>query len=193
MGFFRTLYRETRDILGMKPPAENATQRAERLCGELKNDLGGKRTKDGDDYTLDTVVGERETSLLFEADAGRACVAMVVGVNDQLQWALHRDPLEGAEASPRGVERIYVGTALYVEGRGREATRAEALWKQLPTGARGVVSQLVGKAGGTLELDGGVARYTPELETLDGKSARYTIKNHVQALQKIVEGMESAW
>jgi len=193
MGFFRTLYREARDILGMKPPAENATQRAERLCGELKGDYFGKKAKHGDDYTLDTVIDEREVSLLFEAEAGRACVAMVAEIDPDLRWTVHRDPLEGADACPSGIDRIYVATELYVEGRGREAAEAEALWKKLPTGARGVISQLVGRAGGELEVEGGVARYSPELETLDGKSARYTIRNHVQAMQKIVEGMESGW
>ncbi|PKN58958.1 MAG: hypothetical protein CVU56_03175 [Deltaproteobacteria bacterium HGW-Deltaproteobacteria-14] len=190
---FRTLYREVREIIGLKPPPENGTQLAERLCGELKNELGGKKGKDGDNYTLDTVVGERETTLLFEAEPSRACVAMVVAIDEGISWTVSRDPLGGAEAPDAGVERIYVATGLYVEGTGRAVAQAEAAWKQLPTGARGVISQLVGKAGGQLEVDGAVVRYTPELETLLDKSARYTVKNHLQAIQKVIEGMESGW
>lgn len=193
MGFFRTLYREGREILGLKPPPENGTQLAERLCGEIKNEFGGKKGKEGDNYTLDTVVGDRETTVLFEAEPSRACVAMVVAVDEGIAWTVSRDPLAGAEPAAAGVERIYVATGLFVEGSGRAAAQAEAAWKQLPTGARGVISQLVGKGGGQLEVDGAVARFTPELETLLDKSARYTVKNHLQAVQKIVEGMESGW
>lgn len=193
MGLFRSLYREVREIIGLKPPPENGTQLAERLCGELKTELGGKKGKEGDNYTLDTVVADRETTLLFEAEPSRACIAMVVGVDEGISWAVTRDPLAGAEAPDGGVERIYVATALYVEGTGRAAAQAEAAWKKLPTGTRGVISQVVGKAGGQLEVDGAVVRYTPEVETLLDKSARYTVKNHIQAVQKVVEGMESGW
>jgi len=193
MGIFRTLYREARDILGLKPPPENGTQRAERMCGEVKNDFPGKKAQDGDNYVLSTTVDGRETTLLFEAEPSRARVAMVAAVDEALTWAVERDPLAGAEPVPAGTQRTYVASGIYAEGPAKEVARLEALWKQLPTGARGLVSQLVGKMGGRLEVEGAVVTFTPEVETLDGKSARYTVRSHVQSLKQIVEGMESGW
>lgn len=192
MGFFRTLYREARDILGLKPPPENATQRAERVCGEVRTDLGGKREKREDDYILNTRFQDRDVTIMFEAEAGHARIAVAAASPEGVTWAVARDRLDGEDAP--GPHRATVGTKLYIEGTSaRDLADREARWKALPTGARGVIAQLLQKSGGVLELDGGVLAYTPEAETIADKSAKYTIKGQVTILAQVVEAIESAW
>ena len=193
MGFFRTLYREARDILGLKPPPENATQRAERVCGEVRTDLGGKREKRDDDYILNTRFKDRDVTVLFDAEAGRARIAVAAPSTAGVTWAVARDSLTGDDAP--GPHRATVGTKLYIEGiSARDLAEREARWKTLPTGARGVIAQLLQKSGGVLELDGdGVLTFTPEAETLADKSAKYTIKGQVTILVQVVEGIEDGW
>lgn len=193
MGFFRTLYREARDILGLKPPPENATQRAERVCGEVRADLGGKREKRDDDYILTTRFKDRDVTILFEAESGRARIALAAPSAAGVTWAVARERLDGDDEP--GPHRATVGTKLYVEGTSaRDLAEREARWKALPTGARGVIAQLLQRSGGALELDGdGTLTYTPEAETLADKSAKYTIKGQVPTLVQVVEGIEAAW
>ena len=194
MGFFRTMYRELRDILGLSPPPENGTQRAARLCGELKGELGGKRQKSADNYALITAYGGRELTMLFEAEPSRARLAMASELDPGIVFYVQRDPLAGPSPAGRGVQRSYVATGVFLEAADPRALAAiEAQWKALPTGARGLIPQILQKNGGDLEVDGGVVRYTPEAATLEDKSAKYSLKSQLQTLQKIIEGMESGW
>lgn len=194
MGFLRTLYREVRDIIGMSPPPENDTQRAERVCGEIKDQIGGKRAKQGDDYTLATNVDGRDVRVLFEAAGSRAIIEVGTALPADREWFVEADALDPGSAPAPSAHRTSVASGVYVAGdTEREAERALALWKQLPTGARGVFGPLMGKARGRVEVEGPVLRYVPEGPTLADKSAKYAIKTQIQQLTKIADGVEQSW
>ncbi|PIE17805.1 MAG: hypothetical protein CSA66_05340 [Proteobacteria bacterium] len=194
MGLMRTLYREIRDILGMAPPPENDTQRAERVCGELKSELGGKRSQDGDDYILTTQIDGRPVRILFEASPGRAALEVGASASQDVAWEVVADAQQGPTAVPRGFERVYVTSGIYVEGPSNDhVLQQQSLWQRLPTGARGVATQLLQKTFGKLEYSDGSVTLTPEVETIAGKSARYTVKSQLQSLLKVAEGIDQAW
>ncbi|MCA9518181.1 MAG: hypothetical protein KC635_24755 [Myxococcales bacterium] len=186
MGIFRTLYRELRDIAGLKPPPENETQLAERVCGELKGDLGGKREKQGDNYLLSSTYDGREVKILCEAESGRAIVAMMTGIEAEIAFAVTTTPEERAQ--------VQVASGIFTEGAQQRAAEQQAeLWKALPTGARGVASQILKSFGGRIFFEDGALNFIPEKATLQDKSARYTIKMQLQSLVKICVGMEEGW
>lgn len=186
MGIFRSLYRELRDIAGLKPPPENATQLAERVCGELKGDLGGKREKQGENYLLSTTYDGRETRILCEAESGRAIIALMTGLEAEIAFSVTTTPEQSAT--------VQVASGLFVEGAGQRAADQQAeLWKALPTGARGVSSQVLKQFGGQISFEDGALNFLPDKATLQDKSARYTIKMQLQSLVKICAGMEEGW
>jgi len=193
MGFFRSLYREIRDIAGLKPPAENEAQRAERIAGELKADHGGKRSKEGDDYVVTTTFADRPTRITCEVEGSRAILSVTTSVKAPVALDVLCD-LKGQETEPaQGAERVYVASALYIEGTARDVARAQQLWKELPTGARGTASQMLTATGGAISLAKGVLTFAPDKATLADKSARHTIKSQLTAFQKVIEGVEATW
>ena len=97
MGIFRTLYREARDLVGLKPPAENETQLAERVCGEIKGEIGGKKTKQGDDWMLESTYDGRKIYLLFEAAEVRSILVVESELEGGPSWTVTSDPKEGKE------------------------------------------------------------------------------------------------
>ena len=193
MGILRTLYREARDLVGLKPPAENAAQLAERICGEIKGELGGKKAKQGEDWTLETVYTERKVHLLFEAAEMRAVLAVTSALEGGPTWTVTSDPKEGKEETPDGVERTYVASGLYVEGTAAEVKLQVDMWKALPTGTRGNLGSFVQKHFGQLTYEDETFRYTPSQPTLGGASAKYNVKNQIQTLVRMVGEIEKAW
>ena len=193
MGIFRTLYREGRDLLGLKPPPENQAQLAERLAGELKGELGGKKTKQGEDWMLETTYQERKVYLLFEAVESRAIVVVESELEGGPSWTVTSDPKAGKEETPDGMERGYVASGVFVQGTAREVKQQTEMWKVLPTGTRGNIGSFVQRHFGELVFEEGKFRYTPTVPTLEGNSAKYTVKSQIQTLVKIVAEVEKAW
>lgn len=191
MGIFRTLYREARVILGFKPPAETASQMAERICGEVKGELGGKKSQHGEDWFLDAKFQGRETKILFEAEARRAVI--------QLASSLEGGPLfvlvsaQSERETPPGEERHAVTNGLFAQGAPRDVKVMSDLWKALPTGARGNLTSLVNKHRGELRYEDGLVRFEPETTMLDGPSAKYNVMSLLQTLHSLVTEMETAW
>jgi len=187
----RTLYREARVILGFKPPPETETQVAERLCGELKSEIGGKKQQHGEDYFLEAKFQDREVKILFEATLRRA----VVQVGSTLEGGPPFVLVSGQSAAevPPGEERKAVASGLFAQGDGSDVTVMIDLWKALPTGARGNLTTLVNKHKAELRFEDGSVRLTPETPTLDGPSAKYNIKSLLQTLVTLTTEMETAW
>lgn len=193
MGIFRTLYREARDLVGLKPPAENAAQLVERVCGEVKAEIGGKKTKQGDDWMLETTFLERKVYLLFEAADLRAIVVVGSELEGGPTWTVTADPKGGKEETPDGVERTYVASGLYVQGTAREVKEQAEMWKVLPTGTRGNLGAFILKHFGELTYEEEKFRYTPSQPTLEGGSVKYNIKNQIQTLIRLAGEIEKAW
>lgn len=193
MGIFRTLYREARDILGFKPPPENETQLAERVCGEVKSELNGKKTQVGDDWQLVTQQGGREVELLFEAAGARALITIKSTLEGGPAFVLYHDPSGGKEAAPKGMVRINVAGGVFVEGTRADAQTQEQLWKALPTGTRANASGLVTKTKGVFGYEDGAFKFQPETPSLQGPSAKYNVKSQLTTLLKLVDEIEDAW
>lgn len=191
MGIMRTLYREARSILGFSPPAENDTQLAERVCGELKGEIGGKKQQHGEDWFLDTKFQGRDVKILFEAAAHRAII--------QVSSALEGGPLFllvsglSEQETPRGEEKKAVTSGLFAQGKPNDVAVMLDLWKALPTGTRGNLTSLVNKHKGELRYEDGLVRLTPETPTIDGPSAKYNVKSILQTMVTLTGEMEEAW
>lgn len=191
MGFIRKMYREARDILGMKPPPENATQRAERVCDEVKSEIGGKKAQHDEDYFLTSKYQGRETKILFEAESGRAVI--------QIASELEGGPLfvvvsEQSEAEvPAGAKREKVASGVFAQGPARDVKLMVDLWKALPTGTRGNITSTLARSRGSLSYEDGVVRLEPETETMEGLSAKSNVLNLVKAIYNMTAEMEEAW
>ncbi len=193
MGILRTLYREARDLVGLKPPAENAAQLAERVCAEVKGELGGKKAKQGEDWTLETMHAERKVHVLFESAAMRTIVAVPSELEGGPTWTITNDPKEGKEETPDGVERNYVASGVYVQGTAREVKLQVDMWKALPTGTRGNLGSFVQKHFGELTYEDETFRYTPSQPTLEGTGPKYNVKSQIQTMVRLVGEIEKAW
>jgi len=193
MGFFRNLYREARDVLGMKPPAENETQLAERICGEVKSELGGKKTQDGQDWKLTIQQGGRDVEIVFDAAGQRALFTLSSSLEGGPTFIVHFDPSGGKDPAPRGAVRIKIGGAIFLEGPRGEAETQEQMWKALPTGTRANLSGLVTKYQGPFGYDESAFRFAPEATTLVGPSAKYTVKMQLTSLLALCNEIETAW
>jgi len=193
MGIFRTLYREARDIIGLKPPAENESQLAERVCGEVKSEVGGKRTQEGDDYKLALQIDGRDVVITFEAAGSRAYFDITSSLEEGPTFVVNFDPSGGKDQPPKGTIRKGVATGCYVEGTAAEASTQEQLFKALPTGTRAALASLVQKTKGTFGYDEGAFRFVPETPTLSGPSAKYNVKTHLTTLMQLVNDIETAW
>ena len=193
MGIFRNLYREARDILGLKPPAENETQLAERICDEVKSELGGKKSQDGQDWKLTTNQGGRSVEITFEAAGARALFTVGSTLEEGPTFVLFHDPSGGKEPAPKGRVRINVAGGIYVEGDKAEAQTQEQMWKALSTGTRANLTGLVTKTKGAFGYDESAFKFMPETQTLVGPSAKYNVKTHLTALLQLAGEIETAW
>ena len=191
MGIMRSLYRELRETLGLKAPAENATQLAERICGELKSEIGGKKQQQDQDWMLESKFEGRDVKILFDA----AGLTAVIEVGSSLEGG----PLfvlvseQSAREKPRGTERKPVASGVFAEGRPNDVSLMMDLWKALPTGARGNLTSLVGKYKGTVRYEDGAVRIEPETSLLEGPSAKYNVKSLLQTMTNLTGEMEKAW
>jgi len=191
MGIMRTLYREVRVILGFKPPPENESQLAERIAGEVKGDIGGKKAAHGDDWFLESKFQGRDVKILFEAASRRAVI--------QVSSTLEGGPLfvlvsgNSTRETPDGEERKPVTSGLFAQGPAREVAVMLDLWKALPTGTRGNITSLVNKHRGELRYEDGLVRLEPESFVLDGPSAKYNVKSLLQTIVTLTSEMETAW
>lgn len=193
MGIFRTLYREARDLVGLKPPVDNAAQLAERVCGEVKGELGGKKAKQGEDWTLELVHAERKVHVLFEVDGLRTIVVVPSELEGGPTWTITSDPKEGKEEAPDDVERSYVASGVYVQGTASEVKLHVDMWKALPTGTRGNLSSFVQKHFGELTYEDEQFRFTPGQPTLNGTGPKYNVKSQIQTMVRLVGEIEKAW
>ncbi|MBL8787325.1 MAG: hypothetical protein JNJ59_20635 [Deltaproteobacteria bacterium] len=191
MGIWRMLYREARVILGFKPPAETPSQLCERLCGEVKGDIGGKKRPEGEDWFLEAKFEGREAKLLFEAAGMRAIIELSSSLEGGPLFLLV-SPASQRELE-RGVERRQVTNGLFAEGKPAELDVMMDLWKALPTGTRGNLSSFVNKHKGELRYEDGLVRLTPEAVMLEGPSAKYNVKSVLQTLANLTGEMEKAW
>jgi hypothetical protein len=185
------LYREARVILGFKPPAETPSQLCERLCGEVKGDIGGKKRPEGEDWFLEAKFEGREAKLLFEAAGMRAIIELSSSLEGGPLFLLV-SPASQRELE-RGVERRQVTNGLFAEGKPAELDVMLDLWKALPTGTRGNLSSFVNKHKGELRYEDGLVRLTPEAVMLEGPSAKYNVKSVLQTLANLTGEMEKAW
>ncbi len=193
MGFFRNLYREARDIVGLKPPAENETQLAERICGEVKSELGGKKTQEGEDWKLTTNQGGRNVEIIFEAAGARANFIIASELEGGPTFILYHDPSGGKEPAPKGMTRINVAGGVFVEGTKAEAQTQEQMWKALSTGTRANASGIVTKYKGTFGYEDSAFKFGPEVQTLVGPSAKYNVKMQLTTLLQLCTDIEKAW
>lgn len=191
MGFMRTLYREARSIIGLSPPPENDTQLAERVCGELKGEIGGKKQAHGEDWFLEATFQGREVKVLFEAATHRAIIQISSSLEGGPPFLLVSGQSE--QETPRGEERKPVTNGLFAQGRSNDVAVMLDLWKALPTGTRGNLTSLVNKHKGELRYEDGLVRLTPETPTLDGPSAKYNVKSILQTMTTLTGEMEEAW
>jgi hypothetical protein len=191
MGFFRTLYREARDILGMKPPPENDLQRAERICDEVKGDMGGRKSRTGDDVTLTTSAEGRGVVIRFDAAGSRALISVASELGDGPRFRLVVDQ---SESSPPGRHRRSVGSALFIEAPDPAALDTfDALWKALPTGTRGNLAATLQKSNATFQFDGDAFHFTPDVAVLGMPGAKSQIRTQATMLARLVVETERAW
>ena len=191
MGFFRMLYREARDILGLKPPPENENQRAERICDEVKGDLGGKKTKTGDNWTLTTAIEGRGVVIVFESAGNRALITVASELGDGPHFLLVTD---AGNSTPPGRHRRTVGTALYLDAPDTTTLNTfETMWKALPTGTRGNLSSLLSKNSASLAFDGTTFAFTPEVALFVNPGARGNVRSQATTLARLVGEIEQAW
>jgi hypothetical protein len=193
MGFFRNLYREARDIIGLKPPAENETQLAERVCDEVRGEIGGKKTKAGDDWLLKLDHEGRSVEILFEAAGTRALFTISSELEGGPAFVLYHDPSGGKEAAPKGLVRINVAGGVFVEGEKADVQLQEKMWKALPTGTRANLSGLLTRHKGAFGYEDASFKFGPETPTLNGPSAKYNVKTLLTTLVKSVDEIETAW
>lgn len=191
MGFFRTLYREARDILGMKPPPENDAQRAERICDEVKGDMGGRKAKQGDDFILTTSAEGRGVVIRFDPAGSRALISVASEIGDGPRFRL---VVDASESSPPGRHRRAVGTSLFIEAPDPATLDTfDALWKSLPTGTRGNLSAMLQKSNASFHFDGDAFHFTPDVAVLGAPGAKSQIRTQATMLARLVTETERAW
>lgn len=191
MGLFRTLYREARDILGLKPPPETDNQRAERICDEVKGDIGGKKTKTGDNWTLVAGMEGRTLEVVFETAGGRALMSVSSELGDGPHFTLVAD---SGNTTPPGRHRRTVGSALFLDAADAESLNLfDTMWKALPTGTRGNLSSLLQKNSATLACNGQGFVFTPEVAIFANPGARSNVRSMATTLVRLINEMELAW
>lgn len=191
MGLWRTLYRETRLILGFSAPAETPNQFAERIAGEVKSELGGKLRADGEDWVLESQLEGRPVKLTFHSEA--ACVSLQVG--SELDGGpdftlIHQD--WDYEPEPH-CQRKPVAGALSVEAKPSDLAMAETLFKSLPTGTRGNLTSLLSRHKGCFNYRNGLFQLLPNTVNLEGPSAHYNTKSFVITTLNLIAEVETAW
>jgi hypothetical protein len=191
MGIWRTLYREIRLILGFSAPPETPSQLAERIAGELKSELGGKKGPHGEDWFLESKFSERAIKVLFDA-AGRRAIIQVESslAGGPLFMLVHQD---AEHEQPAGTERVAVTGGIFAEGTRAEIKVMQDLWKALPTGTRGNTTSLLNRVKGTWRHEDGLVLMTPTAPNLDGPSAKYNVKSLIQTVVSLTAEMEEAW
>ncbi len=191
MGIWRTLYREGRLILGLSAPAELDTHIAERVAGELKGDIGGKRSQHGEDWFLESKFEGREVKTLCVA-AGRRVIIQVAST-------LETGPLfvlvsgNSERETPAGEKREAVTGGIFAQGPARDVHGMVDLWKALPTGARGNITSLMNKHKGEFRYEDGFVRIESETPLLEGPSAKYNVKSLLQSMVNVTGEIEAAW
>jgi len=191
MGLFRTLYREIRDILGMKPPPENDAQRTERICGEARGDLGGKRAPAEGGWTLTTALEGRGLRIFFEIEGGRALMEVDSELGPGPAFTL---VVDSTDSVPPGHHRRQVGTSLYLDATDEAALETfDQMWKALPTGTRGNLTSLLQKSSGTLRYREGAFSFIPEVALLTAPGARSQVRTQAMSLGRLVSEMEQTW
>jgi hypothetical protein len=189
MGVWRMLYREARIILGFPPPPETPGQLAERICGEVKSELGGKKQQNGEDWILETNFQGRTTKLTFEAETGAVHIEIASTLETGPTFVL----ISGQSQREQDGERHAVASGLFVEGARSEIDLMQQLWKALSTGTRGNLTSLVNRVKGEFRYEDGLVRLTPEISSLSGPSAKYNVKSLLQSVLTLVGEVETAW
>jgi len=189
MGFWRMLYREARIILGFPPPLETPTQLAERICGEVKGELGGKKSQHGEDWLLETTFQDRATKVLFQAETG----AVIIEVASTLETGPTFVLVSSQSERPEQGERHAVASGIFVEGPRKDLDLMQQLWKALSTGTRGNLTSLVNRMKGEFRYEDGLIRLVPEVTSLSGPSAKYNVKSLMQSVYNMVVEIETAW
>ena len=138
MGFWRTIYREARDVLGLPPPSETADQLAERIRDEVAGDLGGRKSRDGEGegavWVLTTALDEREVTLTFRPASLSVVYQVASTLGGGPAFCLVAETHSGASDE---ATRKAIGTGLNLEAPdAAELATLELLWKTLPTGTR---------------------------------------------------------
>lgn len=191
MGIFHTLYREARLILGFKAPPETASQMSERIAGEVKGDIGGKKSQHGDDWFLESNHQGRETKILFQGESRRVVIQIASSLENGPPFVLVAGASE--RETPDGEQRKPVTNGLFAQGKARDVAQMLELWKALPTGTRGNLTSLMGKHKGELRFEDGLIRLDSELNVLEGPSAKYNVTSTLTTLRNIATEMETAW
>lgn len=191
MGIWRTLYRETRLILGFSAPAETPSQLVERIAGELKGELGGKKGPHGDDWFLETKFQDRVVKVLLDAANRTAIIEVASTLEGGPLFFLVNQASEHEQGA--GTDRVPVTGGLFAEGKKSELPIMQDLWKALPTGTRGNLTSLMNRVKGTWRYEDGLVLLTPSQASLDGPSAKYNVKSLIQTVVTLTSEMEDAW
>jgi hypothetical protein len=195
MGFWRTLYREAREVIGLPPPAETDDQRAERIRDEVAGDLGGQKSREGepDDgrWILRTELEGRAVTLTFSGAGHRVHyrVASTLGGGPPFRLVAESH----SEATPGG-PRKSVGTAINLEADDAATLGTlELLWKALPTGTRGNLTSLTTRLVGRFTFNDDDFTLSAEAESIIASGAASQIRSQARTLARLVCEIEQAW
>jgi hypothetical protein len=199
MGFWRTLYREARDVIGLPPPAETDDQRAERIRDEVAGDLGGRKSREGAEtdaagaWVLATELEGRAVVLTFRGDGHRVHYRIGTTLGGGPPFRLVAE--SHGDFEPGGaVARKSVGTALNLEaGDAETLATLELCWKTLPTGTRGNLASLVSRLVGRFTFEGDDFSLDAEAESLIASGAASQIRSQARTLARLVGEIEQAW
>lgn len=191
MGIWRVLYREIRLILGFSAPPETPSQLCERIAGELKGELGGKKSAQGEDWLLEGKFENRPLKVLFESGQRRAIIELGSTLEGGPLFMVVHQSSEHEQAP--GTDRVAFTSGVFGEGSRAELGVMQDLWKALPTGTRGNLTSLLNRVKGTWRYEDGLVLMTPSAPSLDGPSAKYNVKSLIQTVANLTSEMEEAW
>jgi hypothetical protein len=195
MGFWRTIYREARDVLGLPPPSETADQLAERIRDEVAGDLGGRKSRDGEGegavWVLTTALDDREVTLTFRPASLSVVYQVASTLGGGPAFCLVAETHSGASDE---ATRKAIGTGLNLEAPdAAELATLELLWKTLPTGTRGNLTSLVQRLVGRFTFEDDLFRLDTEAASLTASGAASQIRSQARSLSRLVGEIEQAW
>jgi hypothetical protein len=195
MGFWRTVYREARDVLGLPPPVETAVQLAERIRDEVAGDLGGLKSRAGEGsdvpWVLTTELEGREVVLTCHPDGLRVSwrIASTLGGGPPFRLVA-----ETHSAADPASARKAIGTGLNLEADDADALGTEEmLWKALPTGTRGNLTSLIQRLVGRFTFEDDFFLLDTEAEFLASSGAASQLRSQTRTIARLVGEVEQAW